>query len=73
MSVHQQSTCLIVYVLLAVRLPAPKPREEPPEQRLLKTSNAKKLFAQQDSNLRPLGYRSFALPLELETMSPRNA
>ena len=38
-SFNVQSFC----VLLSKRLPAQKPREEPPERWLLKTSNAKKL------------------------------
>ena len=46
-----------------------KRREEPPERRLLKTSNAKKAVFPQKSNLQPLDYRSTAPPLELETSS----
>ena len=51
-------------------IPARKPKKEPPEQRLLKTSNAKKIVFVQESNWQPLNYRSTALPLELKKMFP---
>ena len=52
-------------------LPARKPREEPPERRLLKKKQCEKVVFPQGSNLQPLDYRSTALPLELEKTSPR--
>ena len=52
-----------------LKLPARRLREEPPERRLLKTSNAKKVVFPQDSNLQPLDCRSTALSLELEKTS----
>ena len=56
---------------LAKRLPGRKPREEPPERRLLKNKQCEKVVYLQDSNLQPLNYWSTALPLELEKTSPR--
>ena len=61
-------------VLRASGLKATSPeayRQEPPEQQLLKTSNAKKVVFPQHSNLQPFDYPSTALPLELEKTSPR--
>ena len=55
-------------VLLFYRLPARKPREEPPERRLLRNKQCKKVILPQDSNLQPLDSRFTALPLELERM-----
>ena len=51
-------------------IPARKPREEPPERLLLKTSNAKKIVSPQESNWQPLNFRFTALPLELENTFP---
>ena len=42
-------------------------REEPPERPLLRNKQCEKVILQQDSNL---DYRSTALPLELERVSP---
>ena len=56
-------------VLLAKRLPTWKPREEPPERRLLKNKQCDKIVFGQNSNLQPLEYRSTALPLELQKTS----
>ena len=50
-------------VVLAQRLPARKPREDPPERRPLKNKQCKKVILPQDSNLQPLDYRSTALPV----------
>ena len=58
-------------MLLALRLPVRKLRKEPPEQQLLKTSNAKKIVFLLESNLQPLEYRSTALPSRLEKTFPR--
>ena len=55
---------------LAQRLPARKPKEESPERRLVKSKQCEKVVFPRQSNLRPLGYWSTALPLEQEKTSP---
>ena len=60
-------SCYILIVLRAsgLKVPARKPREEPPERRLLKTSNAK--------NCLPTGIEpaAFGLPVHCSTTGAR--
>ena len=54
-----------LHAVWAIGAASMEARHEPPERRLFKTINAKKVVLLQDLNLQPLVYRSSAIPKHL--------